>query len=277
MALNNLERYAAAVDRSVFYATLAQHPGALPLLVCVFGSSQFLADTLHRRPQALAWLLEPHTMRVWLPEDLAAELAQALGPFEGRVARMKALRRFKYRHLLRIGARDLLGDADLSVTTEELAHLADACLAEALASAESAARVEYGAPLDASGAETGVAVIAMGKLGGEELNYASDIDLMFAYGADGETAGGRRGRVASGEYFARVCRGVVAFLEEVTDEGYAFRVDLRLRPEGRMGAVVLSLDRYRDYYRDRAELWERQALIKARLAAGDLRVGARFM
>src|SRR5437879_1053235 len=117
----------------------------------------------------------------------------------------------------------------------------------------------------------------MGKLGGEELNYSSDIDLMFAYGADGETTGGRHGRVPNGEYFARVCRGVVAFLEEVTDEGYAFRVDLRLRPEGRMGAVVLSLDRYRDYYRDRAELWERQALIKARVAAGDLRVGARFM
>jgi glutamate-ammonia-ligase adenylyltransferase len=277
MALNNLERYAAAVDRSVLYATLAQHPGALPLLVCVFGSSQFLADALRRRPQALAWLLEPRTMRVWLPEDLAAELAQALGPFEGRTARMRALRRVKYRHLLRIGARDLLGDADLSVTTEELARLADACLAEALAFAESTARVEYGAPLDASGAETGVAVIAMGKLGGEELNYASDIDLMFAYGVDGETAGGQRGRVANGEYFARVCREVVAFLEEATEEGYAFRVDLRLRPEGRIGSIVLSLAGYRDYYRDRAELWERQALIKARVAAGDLRVGARFM
>src|SRR2546425_296853 len=178
MALNNLERHAAVVDRSVLYATLAQHPGALPLLVRVLGSSQFLADA--------------------------------------------------------------------------------------------AARVAYGAPRDATGAETGVAVVAMGKLGGEELNYSSDIDLMFAYGADGETTGGRHGRVPNGEYFARVCRGVVAFLEEVTDEGYAFRVDLRLRPEGRMGAVVLSLDRYRDYYRDRAELWERQALIKARVPDGDL-------
>jgi len=277
MALNNLERHAVVVDRSVLYATLAQHPGALPLLVRVLGSSQFLADALRRRPQALAWLLEPRTMRVWLPEDLAAELAQALAPFETREARMRGLRRVKYRHLLRIGARDLLGDADLAVTTAELAHLADACLAEALAFAEAAARVAYGAPRDATGAETGVAVVAMGKLGGEELNYSSDIDLMFAYGADGETTGGRHGRVPNGEYFARVCRGVVAFLEEVTDEGYAFRVDLRLRPEGRMGAVVLSLDRYRDYYRDRAELWERQALIKARVAAGDLRVGARFM
>jgi len=276
MALNNLERYAEVVDRSVLFMTLAQHPGAAPLLARVGGSSQALADALRRRPSALAWLLEPRAMRVWFPEDLAADLAQALGPFEAREPRMNALRRFKYRHLLRIGARDLLGDADLAVTAEELAHLADACLAEALRFADAAARKAWGAPLGARGAETGFAVVGMGKLGGEELNYSSDIDLMFVYGEDGETAGGTAGRVENGAYFARVCKDVVAFLEEVTDEGSAFRVDLRLRPEGRMGAIILSLDRYRDYYAHRAELWERQALLKARVCAGDEGVGARF-
>ena len=276
MALNNLERYAEVVDRSVLFMTLAQHPGAAPLLARVGGSSQVLADALRRRPSALAWLLEPRAMRVWFPEDLAADLAQALGPFEAREPRMNALRRFKYRHLLRIGARDLLGDADLAVTAEELAHLADACLAEALSFAGAAARKAWGAPLDARGAETGFAVVGMGKLGGEELNYSSDIDLMFVYGEDGETAGGAAGRVENGAYFARVCKDVVAFLEEVTDEGSAFRVDLRLRPEGRTGAIILSLDRYRDYYAHRAELWERQALLKARVCAGDEGVGARF-
>ena len=120
MALNNLERYAAAVDRAVFFGTLASHPGAAHLLARVFGASQFLADVLRRRPTALAWLLEPRTMRLWLPEDLAEDLAQSLRPFGGRDARMNALRRFKYRQLLRIGARDLLGDADMSATTEEL-------------------------------------------------------------------------------------------------------------------------------------------------------------
>src|SRR5439155_1215281 len=191
-------------------------------------------------------------------------------------ARMNALRRFKYRHLLRIGARDLLGDADLSLTTEELSHLADACLVEALRMADGEARRAYGAPIAADGSTAGLAVIAMGKLGGAELNYASDIDLMFVYDADGETAGGERGRLANGEYFARVCRDLVALLEEATEEGYAFRVDLRLRPEGRMGGIVLSLEGYRAYYRERAELWERQALIKARIAAGDAAVGARY-
>jgi len=276
MALNNLERYAGVVDRSVFFRTLADHPGATPLLARVFGSSQMLADALRRRPSNLAWLLEPATMRLWFVEDLAADLAQTLGPFETREARMNALRRFKYRHLLRIGARDLLGDADLARTTEELSHLADACIAQALAEAAATVREAYGAPLGTPGSETGVAVVAMGKLGGDELNYSSDVDLMFVYGEDGQTAGGRVGRLASGEYFARVCRELVSLLEESTDEGYAFRVDLRLRPEGRMGPIVLSLDGYRAYYRERAELWERQALIKSRIAAGDATVGARF-
>jgi len=276
MALNNLERYTAVVDRSVFFGALAEHPGAVPLLARLFGSSQVLADALRRRPNNLAWLLEPTTMRLWFAEDLAADLALTLGAFETREARMNALRRFKYRHLLRIGARDLLGDADLSLTTEELSHLADACLVEALRMADGEARRAHGAPIAADGSTAGLAVIAMGKLGGAELNYSSDIDLMFVYDADGETAGGERGRLANGEYFARVCRDLVALLEEATEEGYAFRVDLRLRPEGRMGGIVLSLEGYRAYYRERAELWERQALIKARIAAGDAAVGARY-
>jgi len=277
MALNNLERHAAVVDRPVLFRTLATHPGAAHLLARLLGGSQFLADALRRRPVALAWLLEPRTMRVWFADDFAADLAQSLAPFSTREARMNALRRFKYRHVLRIGTRDLLGDADLSVTTEELARLADTCLGEAWRMAEAQARARVGAPLDADGAPTGGAVIGMGKLGGEELNYSSDIDLMFVYGAEGETAGGPDGRIANGEYFARVCRDVAAIIEAVTEEGHVFRVDLRLRPEGRAGAVALSLEGFRTYHRERAELWERQALLKARVAAGDEKVGARFM
>ncbi len=277
MALNNLERYAAAVDRAVLFRTLAEHPGAAHLLARVGGSSQVLADALLRRPTTLAWLLEPATMRVWFAEDYTADLARSLEPFTKREVRMNALRRFKYRHLLRIGARDLLGDAEVGVTTEELSRLADACLDEASRLADAEARARWGAPRDASGAPTGLAVVGMGKLGGEELNYSSDIDLMFVYGADGETSGGRDGGLPNGEFFARVARDVVAIIESVTEEGSVFRVDLRLRPEGRSGAVALSLDGYRAYHGGRAELWERQALLKARAAAGDRTVGARFM
>lgn len=276
MALNHLERYAAVADRPVLFGTLAAHPGAAHLLARLFGSSQVLADALRRRPNLLAWLLEPRTMRPWLPDELEADLAQSLRPFGSREARMNALRRFKERQLLRIAARDLLGDADLAVTTAELAHVADVCLAAAWREADSALRAAWGPPRAPDGGETGMAVIGMGKLGGEELNYSSDIDLMFVYGEDGDTAGGPAGRITNGDYFTRLSREVVAWLDTVTEEGAAYRVDLRLRPEGRMGPVILSLEGYRAYYAERAELWERQALLKARVCAGDARVGAQF-
>ena len=154
--------------------------------------------------------------------------------------------------------------------------MADVCLSAAWRWAEADLRRRYGLPRGEDGTSTGLAVIGMGKLGGDELNYSSDIDLVFVYGDDGETSGGSEGRVPNGDYFARGARAIVEALESVTDEGYAFRVDLRLRPEGRMGGVILSLEGYRAYLAERAELWERQALIKARFCAGDAGVAARF-
>ncbi len=276
MALNNIERLAAQGEHAAFLRLLASHPGAPMLLARLSGTSQFLADTLRRRPTLLPWLLEPRTMRQWLPDDLAEDLAASLEPFTHREARLNALRRFKCRHLLRIGCRDILGDADLTVTTEELSRLADVCLGAAWRWAEEKLGALYGRPVGPDGAATGLAVIGMGKLGGDELNYSSDIDLIFVYGDDGETTGGEAGRVANGDFFADAVRLIADALESVTEEGHAFRVDLRLRPEGRMGALVLSLDGYRSYFADRAELWERQALIKARFCAGDGDVAARF-
>ena len=277
MALNNLERLAEAMDRAMLLTTLRDHPGAVHLLTTLGGGSQFLSDTLRRYPRFLHWLLEPSAMRQWAKDELASELARTLAPFSSPHARWNALRRFKYRHLLRIGSRDLLGDADLTVTTEELSRLADAVVDAAWQMVEESLRSRHGVPRTPDGEEVGLAVIGMGKLGGEELNYSSDIDLIFVYGEDGQTSGGPGGALPNGEYFARMVRGIVTAIESITEEGHAFRVDLRLRPEGRMGALVLSLDGYRAYYAERAELWERQALIKARPCAGDERVGRRFM
>jgi len=276
MALNNLERLAAQGERAALFRLLGSHPGAVHLVAKLGGTSQFLADTLRRRPTLLPWLLEPGTMRQWLGDELEAELDQSARAFDRPEARWNALRRFKYRQLLRIGCRDILGDADLTVTTEELSRMADVCLSAAWRWAEEELRQRFGLPRGEDGTATGLAVIGMGKLGGDELNYSSDIDLVFVYGDDGETSGGSEGRVPNGDYFARGARAIVEALESVTDEGYAFRVDLRLRPEGRMGGVILSLEGYRAYLAERAELWERQALLKARFCAGDAGVAARF-
>src|SRR6266545_1872524 len=276
MALNNLERLASQGERPAFFRVLGSHPGALHLIARLGGTSQFLADTLRRHPTLFPWLLEGTTMRQWLGDELVAALAQTTSTFERPEARWNALRRFKYRQLLRIGCRDILGDADLTVTTEELSRLADVCLGAAWRWAEDRLRRLHGVPVGPEGAPTGLAVIGMGKLGGDELNYSSDIDLIFVYGEDGRTTGGEAGSVANGEFFAEAVRAIVGALESVTDEGHAFRVDLRLRPEGRVGALILSLEGYRAYVADRAEPWERQALIKARLCAGDPAVATRF-
>ena len=277
MALNNVERLAGQGDRAAFLRLLASYPAAPLLLARLTGTSQFLADTLRRRPTLLPWLLEARTMRQWLGDELEADLAASLEPFTRHETRLNALRRFKYRHLLRIGCRDILGDADLTVTTEELSRLADVCLDAAWRWAVEKLTALYGTPLGPDGAPTGLAVIGMGKLGGDELNYSSDVDLIFVYGDDGETSGAEAGRTANGDFFADAARFIADALEAVTEEGHAFRVDLRLRPEGRMGALVLSLEGYRAYLADRAELWERQALIKARRSAGDAAVAARFL
>ncbi|PWU22240.1 MAG: bifunctional [glutamate--ammonia ligase]-adenylyl-L-tyrosine phosphorylase/[glutamate--ammonia-ligase] adenylyltransferase, partial [Candidatus Rokuibacteriota bacterium] len=277
MALNNLERLADQGDRATFLSVLRDHPGALVLLARLSGTSQFLADTLRRHPTLLPWLLEPATMRRWLGDELEDDLSSSLTPFTQHEARLNALRRFKYRQLLRIGCRDILGDADLTVTTEELARLADVCLGAACRWAEEKLERSYGTPAGADGARTGLAVIGMGKLGGDELNYSSDIDVIFVYGEDGETTGGEAGSVPNGAFFADMARAIVDALEAMTEEGRAFRVDLRLRPEGRMGPPILSLAGYRAYLAERAELWERQALIKARFCAGSAVVASQFL
>ncbi|HEX2500138.1 MAG TPA: bifunctional [glutamate--ammonia ligase]-adenylyl-L-tyrosine phosphorylase/[glutamate--ammonia-ligase] adenylyltransferase [Methylomirabilota bacterium] len=280
MALNNLERLAqTALDRRGFYTLLAAHPEAIPVLTTLLATSQFLADALIRSPQIVPWLLDPRVMQARSREAMHAEVAGACRPFRTEEARLHALRRVKRRELCRIGLRDLLGDADLVTTTLELSELADACLAQAWAMVEPALLERYGRPAhpaaDGRRLPTGFAMIALGKHGGSELNYSSDIDLCFVYEAEGETEGPEV--VSSRTYFARLAEQLVGALTTMTEEGTVYRVDLRLRPEGAGGPLALPLDAYRAYHATRGALWERQALIKARVAAGDERVGQAFL
>jgi glutamate-ammonia-ligase adenylyltransferase len=280
MALNNVERMAAAaLDRRGFYGLLTSHPEAIPIVTTLAATSQFLTDALVRSPQTVPWLLDPRVMRTRSREAMHAEVAAACRPFRTEEARLNALRRVKRRELCRIGLRDVLGDADLVTTTQELSELADACLAQAWAIVEPALHARYGRPVhvaaDGHRTPTGFGIIALGKLGGMELNYSSDIDLTFVYEAEGDTEGPEV--VSNRTYFARLAEGLVGALTAMTEEGTVYRVDLRLRPEGAGGPLALPLVAYRAYHVTRGALWERQALIKARVAAGDERVGQAFL
>jgi glutamate-ammonia-ligase adenylyltransferase len=179
--------------------------------------------------------------------------------------------RFKNEEVLRIGLNDIGGDLTVSEVAQQLTSVADAILDECLFLAMEEQRKRYGLPLNASGQREGLVVIAMGKLGGNELGYHSDLDLIFVYSGNGqaETSGGGRGVITHHEYFAKTVQRLMTLLQVQLREGHLFNIDARLRPSGNQGALVVSQDAFREHHQKRAQLWERQALIKARPAAGD--------
>jgi len=197
-------------------------------------------------------------------EDFTA-LLEAL-PFQNL-----ALAEFRRRRLTRILLRDVLGHATLAQTTAEISTLADAILDWSYRKIRSEAEGVYGVPSLEDGSVCGCAIVALGKLGGEELNYSSDIDLMYVYAGTGETVG--PSPLSNKEFFEKVAQRQTHFLGAYTAEGICYRVDLRLRPEGSLGEIAMSLDAAREYYRVRARDWELQMMIKARVAAGEAAVG----
>lgn len=220
----------------------------------LLGSSRVLGAALHRHPEFVDTLADDGALRE--PARRQTLVEEALGTLDWReddTARRMGLRRFKRRHLLRIGARDVLGFADLATTGRELSHLADACVEAALRS------LEPTMPF---------AVIGLGRLGGEELSYASDVDVVFVY--DGAGAG-------AFEEAERIAERLVRAIGETTSEGQTFRVDTRLRPEGNQGVLARSVDGYVTYWERWAQVWELQALTKARVVAGDPNVGTAFL
>ena len=229
----------------------------------VFAHSRFLKDAVARHPDWLDELGLSNSMnRAFGPRDFAGQLVRELagGPVTAEV-----LARFRRRQVLRIMLRDVLGHGTLGEITEELSHLADTIIDSAYHTVRAAITQRHGEP------ETGFAVIALGKLGGQELNYSSDIDLMFVYGENGESNGAQP--VTHKEFFKKAATQLTEMLSTYTPEGMCYRVDLRLRPEGRLGEVCISLDGARQYYEKRARDWELQMMIKARVAGGDRATG----
>lgn len=203
----------------------------------------------------------------------ASVRAGALG--RGNVDMITALRRFRRAESVRLVFRDVNGLDEVTDTLAGTSDLYEALIAHALRHAEQAARARYGTPRNADGAPQALVVLAFGKLGGSELNFSSDVDLVLAYPEAGSTDGARP--LDNGEFFARVAREFVRLLTEVTADGIAARVDLRLRPFGDSGPVTASFAAMEQYYQREGRDWERYAWIKARPIAGDIAAGKRLL
>jgi len=188
---------------------------------------------------------------------------------------MAELRIFRRREMVRIAWRDLAGWAELQETMADLSHLADACIQFALAFLYRQACEKIGTPLLPNGNPQQIVVLGMGKLGAYELNYSSDIDLIFAYAEDGILPD--RKATTYGEFFTKLCQSLVKVLDEITVDGFVFRTDIRLRPYGDSGAIIMTFDGMENYYLTQAREWERYAMIKARQVAGDFDTGTQLM
>lgn len=275
MAINNLDRFVAASRNPLSLATLFERDReALPILLQIFSTSQYLSDLLITDSEAydLVRITEGQPVpRQVLVDELCAEV-MALND-ERSV--MTALRRFKHRETLRIAYGDIIRSQRLEIVAGQISNSADAVLDAAIRFARAALVKKRGVPRRPDGHMARFVVLAMGKLGGSELNYSSDIDLIFLYEADGATDADRP--LANVEFFDRLARDIVKLLTEPTDLGAAYRVDLRLRPEGQRGPLARSLPSALQYYDMLGRTWERQAFVKARPAAGDLDLGREFL
>jgi glutamate-ammonia-ligase adenylyltransferase len=252
-----------------------QHPGAfarltrsalgLRHLVAVFTYSRFLAEEILEHPDWAEQLLDPADLqRVHTAEDLRARLGAALPP---GLPPPVDLAKFRRRQILRIMIRDVMGIGTLPEITGELTAVADAIVEVAYERIYRDLVSHFGQPRSEDGCtESHFAVVALGKMGAQELNYSSDIDLMFLYSSNGQTTG--PACISNKEFFKRASNQLTGLLSAYSAEGMCYRVDLRLRPDGSLGEVCLSIEGARNYYENRARDWELQMLIKARAAAG---------
>jgi [glutamine synthetase] adenylyltransferase / [glutamine synthetase]-adenylyl-L-tyrosine phosphorylase len=274
LMLAQLVRFVEAVPTpATLLNDLLQYPPLLEVLLTVLGSSQYFTDILVRDPELFRWLTTSECLlRPLRREEFAVDVDRVLSMFVSPVRMVDSLKRLHRREMLRIGTRDLLGEADLVTVTRELSTLADGVIQAVFTVA--AQQLSTLCPRPAA---TPYAVIGLGKLGGGELNYSSDIDLMVVYRDEGEFTDARGRRTTHQEYFVRLVEKAIRNLTEATAEGHLYRVDLRLRPEGDAGPLARSVGACLLYYEMRGELWERQMLIKARPAAGDLEFGREFV
>lgn len=272
----NLDRIGAALE------AVGDFPqGLVDDLPTVLVGSDYLCEQLERQPDLLADLLKHGELeRAYEAGQMRRRAEALLAQCDTEAELNRRLRLFRRREMVRIIWRDLSRRADLAETTLSLSEMADALIDLALSWLYDDAVKRWGRPMgpDASGnqVEQSLVVLGMGKLGAFELNLSSDIDLIFAYPENGETDGSSR-TLSNQEFFTRVGKKLIQALDNNTVDGFVFRVDMRLRPFGSVGPLACSFDAMETYYQDQGREWERYAMVKARVVAGDRHAGAELL
>lgn len=275
MALNNLERFVLSARSALALgALLERDQTAMPILLTLFSTSQYLADLLIRDRESYD-ALRLSEGQLFSREVLVRDLNSIMVSARDTASAMTLIRRFKHRETLRIAFGDLVVGQRINDVTEQISILADAICQAAYEYCFRQLVEKWGIPRLANGDPCPFSILAMGKLGGCELNYSSDIDLVMVYQADGKCEGPRSR--TNREFFEQLTREFSKLLNETTRQGAAYRVDLRLRPEGSKGRICNSFDQMMRYYEVKGRTWERQALIKLRPIAGDLDFGQQLV
>lgn len=267
-ALNNLERFiSSAPEVEALGERFKDEPQLLPTLLIFFSSSQYLSDILARDFQSFVDLFETEG-QLYSLNSLVDLIWQQLESVKTKPMAMEVVRNFKRQQTLRVAWGDLVGGNRINQVTEQISWVAIAIVEAAYRWSRRALEQKFGVPQNQHQQPCQYVVLALGKLGGGELNYSSDIDLIMVYDQDGQT-NARSNR----EFFSQLTRDIVKLINEITNLGCAYRVDLRLRPEGSKGAICHSTAQILKYYDFQGRTWERQALIKARPIAGDTALG----
>ena len=264
----------AVLRRTAYLVLLTENPEALNQLVTICAASPWLAEQLAKMPILLDELLSPETLyspakKSRLQDELRQQLSRI--PEDDMEALMEALRYFRHASVLRVAACDLIAKRDLMKVSDYLTYIAEVLLEQVLHQTWRDLTQRYGRPFLSNGnlADTGFIIVGYGKLGGIELGYGSDLDLVFIHdghpslGSDGEKS------LDSVTWFSRLGQRIIHFLATATPSGQLYDVDMRLRPSGKSGLLVSNLKAFADYQKVKAWTWEHQALVRARVVCGD--------
>jgi glutamate-ammonia-ligase adenylyltransferase len=262
-ALVNLERFISGIGwRSSIYAVLLENPDIIKLLARLFSTSGYLSNFLIRHPEYLDVItLRDVRTEYASKEDMLESLYLNLEEARDYEDKLDTIRRFRHVETLKICLRDLNGEVDPFYVGKYLSIVAEAILEVGLELAWDLVRGDK----KGKNKKMQMLILGMGKLGGREMSYNSDLDVIFIY--EGEDH----------EFYSKLGQKVISVLSVPTGEGFAYKIDMGLRPSGRSGALVTSFDSFKEYHEDSAQIWERQALIRATPAAGNLELGAKVI